>query len=294
MTILETNIVTPEAENERLYNYAYIAFQKIIPSRKGIKKAIKNKCILVDGEVGASGWKLRAGQRIDLLNLYTKVPKIYELPLKVLYEDEDVAVIHKPAGIVVSGNLYRTIYNALGCNLKRSTRLDALPYPTPCHRLDKSTSGCLVIAKTKSAQMRMGELFATQQITKEYTAIVHGKLPEESTINEHIDGQSAITKYSVLERITSNSGQDYSLLSLQPLTGRTHQLRIHLSSQGSPILGDKLYGEIGNTLLHKGLFLCARMINFEYGEISIKVKTDLPKKFERVWRLFGSVDIEEF
>lgn len=286
MIILETNIVTPDAENERLYDYAFIAFQKIIPSRKGIKKAIKNKCILVDGEVGASGWKLRAGQRLDLLSDHSKIPKVYELPLEVLYEDEQVAVIHKPAGIVVSGNFFRTVYNALGYNLNKSKQLDALPYPTPCHRLDKSTSGCLLIAKTKTAQINIGKQFVSKSIQKNYLAIVHGDLDEEGEITSDINNQIAQTKYSVPEKVISKSGEVYSVVKLSPLTGRTHQLRIHLSSIGHPILGDKLYGKEGNILLHKGLFLFAIAISFISNNDAIHVKTSTPLKFQRILKLF--------
>ncbi len=285
MAIIDSYIVTEEQSDQRLYDVAYTAFSRIIPSRKGIKKAIKRKCLLVDGAVGDSGWKLKSGQKIDLLADYSKVPKIYELEIPIIYEDEQVAVVNKPAGIIVSGNEYRTLYNALGYNLEKSTAIDALPYPTPCHRLDKATSGCVLVAKTKSAQIALGNQFAKKEIKKEYIAIVHGEVENEGTIDTPINGQEALTHFSVLEKAVSKSGEVFSFLSLQPQTGRTHQLRIHLSSLGHPILGDKLYGTEGNILLHKGLFLCAKRIHATVDDKLIKCVTSTPNKFTRIWRL---------
>lgn len=285
MNILDTYIVSSTQHQQRLYDIAFQAFQKIIPSKKGIKKAIKRGCLLVDGEPGGTGWKINSGQRIDLLADYSKIPKIYELDIPVLYEDEYVAVVNKPAGLIVSGNEYRTLYNALGYNIKKSSLPDALPYPTPCHRLDKATSGCLIIAKTKTAQIEIGHQLTKRAIKKEYVAIVHGEINKTGSINLDINSQAAITTYSLIEKIKTKSGESWSLLSMYPQTGRTHQLRIHFSSIGHPILGDKLYGTEGNILLHKGLFLCSKSITFKIADETKTIRLELPKKYSRVIRL---------
>ena len=269
----------------RLYDLAFHAFGKIIPYRKGVKKAIKRGSVLVDGVPGDSGWKIKSGQRLDLLADYSKIPKIYELDIPVLYEDDQVAVVNKPAGIVVSGNEYRTLYNALGFNLLRSTAKDALPYPTPCHRLDKATSGCLLIAKTKTAQIDIGNQLTHKEVQKEYLALIHGEVSESGNIKLLVNEQTAETSFERLEKIVTQRGEIWSLVKMSPHTGRTHQLRIHFSAIGHPILGDKLYGSEGNVLRHKGLFLCARSVTFHIGGQIKTATVDTPKKFSRVIRL---------
>jgi len=287
LTIIDSYIVSEEEAEERLYDLAYHAFKDIIPSRKGIKKAIKRKCLLVDGEVGESGWKLKAGQQIDLLADYSKIPTIYELKIPVLFEDQHIAVLNKPAGLIVSGNQHRTLFNTLGHNLTKSTLTDALPYPTPCHRLDKATSGCILIAKTKTAQIEIGKQFVNKEIQKEYITIVHGELPIEGFIDSNINGQQALTKYQTEKHIYSKHKRVYSLVKAYPKTGRTHQLRIHFASLGHPILGDKLYGDKGNVLLHKGLFLCARSISIMLNDKLVEVNCDIPRKFERMMNMMA-------
>ena len=239
----------------------------------------------MDGTPGDSGWKIKAGQRIALLADYSKIPKIYALDIPVLYEDEHVAVLNKPAGLVVSGNEYRTLYNALGHNISKSVLPDALPYPTPCHRLDKATSGCLIVAKTKRAQIEIGNQFVQKKIQKEYVAIVHGEIEKSGNIQTPINNQAAGSSYSLIEKVETASGEFWSLVHLYPHTGRTHQLRIHCSAIGHPILGDKLYGTEGNTLLHKGLFLCAREVRFDIAGQEKRIALDLPNKFSRIIRL---------
>lgn len=285
MNILDTFIVSSSHDQERLYDIAFLAFQKIIPSKKGIKKAIKRGCLLVDGAPGQSGWKINTGQRLDLLADFSKIPKIYELEIPVLYEDEHVVVVNKPAGLVVSGNEYRTLYNTLGHNINKSLQPDALPYPTPCHRLDKATSGCLIVAKTKTAQIDIGNQFAQKKIQKEYVAIVHGEIEKSGNIQLPINNQAAESSYSLIEKVETTSGEFWSLVHMYPHTGRTHQLRIHFSAIGHPILGDKLYGTQGNILLHKGLFLCAKEVRFNIAGQERRISLDLPKKYSRVIRL---------
>ncbi len=285
MNILDSYIVSSSQDQARLYDIAFVAFQKIIPSKKGIKKAIQRGCLLVDGAPGQSGWKIKTGQRIELLADFSKIPKIYELEIPVLYEDEHVAVINKPAGLVVSGNAYRTLYNTLGHNLSKSNLTDALPYPTPCHRLDKATSGCLIVAKTKTAQIEIGNQFVKKEIQKEYVAIVHGELEKSGNIQLPINDQAAESSYALIDKVETTSGEVWSLVNMHPHTGRTHQLRIHFAAIGHPILGDKLYGTEGNILLHKGMFLCAKAVQFHIAGQEKRISLDLPNKFSRIIRL---------
>lgn len=288
MTIIDSYSVPKEKAGRYLYDVAYEAFFKIIPSRKGIKKAIQRKSVLVDGEVGSTGWKLRAHQKIDLLENYTKIPKSYDLGIKVLFEDEQYAVLHKPHGLITSGNQYKNLYNTLGYNLQKSNAIDALPYPTPCHRLDAETAGCILIAKTKTAQIKINQLFSERKIYKTYTAIVHGEIPIKGSIHLPINGQTASTKFVRVKVIVSRRDQTYSVVNMYPITGRTHQLRIHFSMLGHPILGDKKYGNAGNILKHKGLFLCSTALDIEFGLLAKHISTSPSKKFQRFENLISA------
>ena len=287
MSILDSYLVPENKAGQYLYDIAYYAFIKIIPSRKGIKKAIKRNSVLVDGEPGSSGWKLRANQKIELLANYAKIPKSYDLEVKVLVENEQYAVVHKPHGLITSGNQYKNLFNTLGYNLQKSNAIDALPYPTPCHRLDAETAGCILIAKTKMAQIEFSRLFKERKICKTYTAIVHGRIPIKGQIHLDINMQIAKTNFVRTKILESKRGEVYSIVKMYPITGRTHQLRIHFSKLGHPILGDKLYGVKGNILKHKGLFLCSTTLDFVFGLVAEHISTKLSKKFQRFERLIN-------
>lgn len=252
-----------------------------IPSRKGVKKAIKNGELRLNGEVVEGGRWLKEGDVITLIDLNLKPPKEYQLKIEVVYEDEYFAIINKPAGINVSGNEYKTIQNTLNFNLKPSSQIDRLNWPLPVHRLDNQTSGLLIIAKTKTARVKFGQALEQKKIEKKYHAIVMGEIRGDGEINFPIEEKESISHYKVINKIPSLQSGFLSLLELSPKTGRTHQLRIHCKSIGTPILGDKLYGNIGEVLKHKGLFLAAVSLKFNHPitkeELSVLIPT--PKKF---------------
>ncbi|HSQ47869.1 MAG TPA: RluA family pseudouridine synthase, partial [Lutibacter sp.] len=181
---------------------------------------------------------MQFGQTIDLLETPQSQPKIFELPLEILFEDPHMAAIHKPAGFSVSGNAYKTIFNALPYNLEKSTEPDALPWPTPVHRLDNQTSGILLIAKTKTAQIALGNQFENHTIQKKYCAVVIGEVLKNGKINSPIEDKTAETDFEVVTVVKSLRFEDLSLLNVFPKTGRTHQIRIHLASIDHPIFGD--------------------------------------------------------
>ncbi len=280
MLVIEEHIVPDGISNIRLVDYVHRVLNNI-PSRSGLKKAIKRGEILVDGKRAEGGNWVEPGQKIVLIDLQNKQPKVFEMPLKVVFEDEFVAVINKPAGISVSGNKFKTIVNALPFNLKPSSSHDVLKTPKPVHRLDYSTSGLLLIAKTSGALVRLGKLFEQREIKKKYRAIAVGKIPERGTLDKNINGQQAITKYQLVSHSRSLHTDWLSLVDLYPITGRTHQLRIHLSEYGFPILGDKMYDDPKKVLKGKGLFLAAVELLFIHPihGTEIVCGIEMPQKF---------------
>lgn len=280
MPVIKTHIVPDEVEEVRLYDYVQQIFPTI-PSRKGVKKAISREEILVDGQKTSTGHWVKVGQKVELLESSANPPKEYILKLEIVFEDEFMAVINKPAGIPVSGNQFRTIQNALIGNISVSKEEDALRWPKPVHRLDGPTSGLLIIAKTAKALVKLGQQFEQKTIEKKYVAIVMGKSAKGGIINTDVDGLKSLSEYKTLQTINSLRSEYLSLVELSPKTGRTHQLRIHMASIGFPILGDKIYGEEGNVLEGKGLFLCALSINLKHPitEEFLAIKIDVPYKF---------------
>ena len=235
----------------------------------------------MNGKIAKTGTWVQEGFVLELLEKPQTQPKVFECSLEIIYEDEEMAVINKPAGLSVSGNTYKTIYNALPFNLKKSSSKDSLPWPTPVHRLDNQTSGLLIIAKTKTAQIEFGNKFSKHTIQKKYCAIVIGKVHTNKTINTPIEDKEAETSFEIIKVVNSLKYEQLSYLKVSPKTGRTHQIRIHLTSIGYPILGDKLYGNKETLHKGKGLFLCASEIKFSHPKTfkTIALKIKIPQKF---------------
>ena len=285
MFIITTHNVPKQSAKSRLSDYALAIFNKYIPSRKGIKKALKRGEIYVDGKRGNSGDWVEEGQKIELRDLEQNPPEPYHIDFEIVFEDPYFAIINKPAGISVSGNQYNTIQNALIGTIKKSDEADALKWARPVHRLDNQTSGLLVIAKTASAHMHLSKQFEEKTIQKKYHAIVMGEPELGGEITFSIDNKEAKTTYKTLKTIPSLQSGKLSWVELLPHTGRTHQLRIHCSKLQFPILGDKLYGPKGNILLHKGLFLAAIELSLHHPKSNekIEIKIDTPSKFNNTW-----------
>ena len=280
MHILKTHTVPEGISPMRISDYAFKIFGKD-SSRKGVKKAIKRGEIRINGQLVSTGVWVKPGYQIDWLDLELNPPKIYEMDLEVVYEDEFLAIINKPAGIIVSGNQFRTIENALMANLKKSNASDALKWPKPVHRLDGPTSGLLLIAKTVKTRIRLGQMFEEKSIEKTYQAIACGLIPESGIIEEMIEGKASVSHYECIEKVPSLKNEWLSLVSLSPKTGRTHQLRIHLANIGHPIMGDQLYGTPGQIFTGKGLFLAATGLAFQHpiSATLMDINIDMPPKF---------------
>lgn len=281
---IHSHIVPKSVSNIRLQDYASVIFKDFIPSKSGIKKAIKKGEFYINNEKAETGTWVETGQEINLFQSEVKNPKVYELKLPIIFEDEHIAIINKPAGITVSGNQFKTIFNALPFNLNKSKELDALSIPTPVHRLDNQTSGILIIAKTKTAQIELGKQFDHKTIQKKYYTIAVGKISNNKTICSPIENKPSETKIDIISTHNSLKYKYLSFLSVFPKTGRTHQIRIHLASIGHPILGDKLYGNSETLLKGKGLFLCAQEVTLKHPKTFDKLKfsIDIPQKFESI------------
>ncbi len=279
MNIIAEHRVGAVEAQIRFNDYAIGIFEQL-PSRKSVKKALKKGRLLLNGVQVEGGRYLKVGDLITLLEEEVLLPTL-EMDVAVHFEDEDLAIVYKPAGIPVSGHQKRTLEMALPYNLKPSSKVDALAQPRPTHRLDLPTQGLLLIAKTTSSRIALGEAFAQGQIQKRYQAIVMGCPPEAGLFDLPIDAKAAQTQYQRIETISSLQSGQLSLLELYPKTGRKHQLRIQLSKAGYPILGDKLYGPEGKTLLHKGLFLAACGLRFVHPctQELINIQLATPYKF---------------
>lgn len=278
MSSAELFLVTETAESKSLIDFVLINSQWI-HSKKGFKKALKKEKIKVNNKLGSERLEIKKGDQIEVLPPDLLVTKIFPLKLKVHFEDEFIAVVEKPAGIPTSGNYYKTLLNALPFNLQPSSLYHEKNF-YPVHRLDRSTSGLIIIAKSIAIASELHKVFETQKITKCYRAFVHGKLPTNGTIDLQIDQKECVTDYHTIENFESKRFGALSLCELFPKTGRTHQLRKHLSQIGHPILGDALYCQF-KTPRDKGLFLQAYGLNFRHPttQAAIEIIIEAPNKF---------------
>ncbi|MFY0604988.1 MAG: RluA family pseudouridine synthase [Flavobacteriaceae bacterium] len=284
MQILEKHIVPQQKKPIRLQEYAVGVF-KTVATKSAIKKAIRKELILVNEISTSTAHIVMSGDIITLLksteeNNY----KPLRLTLEVIYEDDFLAVINKPAGILVSGNKFKTIDNALLQNLQKSTQSDAVR-PRPVHRLDYPTTGLLLIGKTSTSILALNQLFEKKEIQKTYHAISIGHMEKEGIVSLDIDEKEAHSSFKVLKSVTSKRFVVLNLVKLRPNTGRRHQLRKHLSSIGNPILGDKDYAKEGLLLKGKGLYLHASELEFTHPNTNKKmiIKNKLPKKFTKIF-----------
>ncbi|MDB9755584.1 RluA family pseudouridine synthase [Winogradskyella sp.] len=268
----------------RLQEYGVGLFKSAF-TKSALKKALKKNYITVNEHIATSATYIQGGECIKLeIPKDSVVTKSLIFRLTILFEDDYLAIIHKPAGILVSGNSFKTIANALGQNLKRSTRIDATK-PQPVHRLDYATTGILMVGKTSSSIRDLNQLFRAKAIKKTYFAVTIGKMETEGDLNADIDTKTSQTTYKVLATVTSKRFGCLNLVQLQPKTGRRHQLRKHLSGIGNPILGDKTYGKKDLILNGQGLYLHAHALHFKHPFTNnvLTIKDPLPKRFLKLF-----------
>ena len=276
LNIIEKHIVL-STTRIRLSDYAVAKFESL-PSRKSVKKAIKRGLLLVDGQVSDTGHWVQEGEVLAVIVDKTIRP-IYERSIEVLFEDDHMAAVQKPADLPVSGNVFRTLQNALSFNLIPSTQKDALTVPRPVHRLDRLTGGVILIAKTFSSAAHLGSQFENRTVEKTYLAWVAGLIESERICDNPIEEKEAMTTITPLKTINHRHYSELTLAEAKPKTGRRNQIRIHLSEAGNPILGDLKFNGLNSG---KGLFLFAAKISFVHPESNqlLEIEAKVPKKFQ--------------
>ena len=257
---IQTMIVPADLGGKRLD----LALQQMLPehSRSRLQAWIKDDLVKLDGENASAKTKVWGGETVEVSpppNLQENAFKPEDIPLDIIYQDDALLVVNKPAGLVVhpaAGNWGGTLLNAL---LFHFPTLTDIPRAGIVHRLDKNTSGLLVVAKTLEAQTSLVRQLQARTVKREYRAIVWGQVWRNGKIEEPIgrhphartkmavtrNGKPAITHYEVLERFGTNT---YLRCNLE--TGRTHQIRVHMKHVEAPMVGDPIYG-IGNIIPHR-------------------------------------------
>lgn len=280
----EIHIVPNIPDPIRLQEYG-IAIFNTVGTKSALKKAIKKKLVTVNGAIATSATLIHGGECISLSMPKEVSPKKkLVLQLQVIFEDDYFAAIHKPAGILVSGNSFKTIANALAQNIQPSKLAD-VTIPQPIHRLDFATTGILLVGKTSSSIRLLNKMFENKKIEKTYYTVTIGAMEDQGEITFEIDGKKSQSNYELVASVSSKRFGKLNLVKLIPQTGRRHQLRKHLSRINNPILGDKEYG-IENLILNgKGLYLHAYSLDFihPFTNKRIYLKDEIPQRFKKIF-----------
>ena len=297
----ETLVIAPEQAGERLDKLLAEALEGL--TRSGVQKLMEEGSVLCGGKPVAKNAKAKAGETVivqipDPVSL-AAVPQ--DIPIEIVYEDEDLLVVNKPKGMVVHpapGNPDGTLVNALLYHCEgRLSSINGVVRPGIVHRIDKDTSGLLIVAKNDFAHNALAEQISAHSFKREYRAVVVGKMPQErGTIDaplgrspndrkkQAVNGlnpRHAVTNYEVL---THYKGFDYCKFTLE--TGRTHQIRVHCASLGHPVAGDTVYGGAKNTHGLQGQCLHAAVIGFVHPRTKeyLEFSAPLPEWFEAFLR----------
>ena len=274
-------------------------------SRTRLQEWIRRSRVLVDGNSTKASYSLRGGETVEV-DPVAPAPLRAEpeaIPLEILHEDRDVVAVNKPAGMVVhagAGCHSGTLVNALLHRFGPLSGVGGEMRPGIVHRLDRYTSGVILVARNDAAHRNLAEQFARRQVEKVYIALVHGRVETEGgTVEKPIArdpvrrirmsarlgrGRTALTEYRVLER-----RRGFTLLQVRILTGRTHQIRVHMAGLGHPVAGDRLYGAPaqakGEPLLGR-LFLHAQRVRFRSPSTGepVVVEAPLPGELEAWWK----------
>ena len=291
-------IVKAEEKGKRLD--AYVASKNEDITRTAAQRLIEEENILVNGKKQKVAYKVAEGDIITIEQVEAKEIelKAQEIPIEIIYEDNDIIVVNKPKGMVVhpaNGNPDGTLVNAIMAICKDSlSGIGGEIRPGIVHRLDKDTSGLLIVAKNDKAHVNISEQIKNHEVKKTYIALVRGIVKEnEATINMPIgrsqsdrkkmavskSGKNAVTHIKVLKRY-----EKYTLLEVNIETGRTHQIRVHLSHIGYPVVGDYIYSNGKNDFGVEGQALHAKCLEFKHPTTNkeMKLEAPLPEYLEQI------------
>ena len=291
------NIIA-DLENMRLD--AYISSKEENMSRTNIQRLIEEGNVLVNEKKEKPSYKIQLNDNIEINMPAPKEVDIkpQDISIDIVYEDDDIVVVNKPKGLVVhpaNGNPDGTLVNAIMAKCKSSlSGIGGELRPGIVHRLDKDTSGLLIIAKNDKAHINMSEQIKNRNVKKIYIALVKGIVKEnEATINMPIgrstkdrkkmavrkDGKEAVTHFRVIKRYDK-----YTLLELKIDTGRTHQIRVHMAEIGHPVVGDMVYSNGKNEFGVEGQMLHAKSLDFKHPITGkeMHVEAELPEYFKQV------------
>lgn len=291
-----------ESDNIRIDRYLV---EKLNINRSQIKKYIDFGNILINNSVVKAGYMTKIGDIIDVSYEDEILLLPEEIDFKIIYEDEHIAVISKPQNLVVhpgSGNYNHTLVNGLLFKFKNLSNCGDKLRPGIVHRLDKDTSGLMIIAKTNLAYLKLVKDFKESKIRKTYIAVVEGKTDEFGIINEPIgrdpknrkkmaviyeNSKNAITEYKKIREFNN-----FSLISINILTGRTHQIRVHLSYIKHPVLGDLTYGNKNKYKIDKQMLHAYRLkFNHPITGEELSFEDDIPNRFVKflsrkdIWKI---------
>lgn len=292
-------IIEVNAENEGERIDKFLSVLVVGSSRTSIQKSIENGYVFVNGKNVNKKYKVQTGDEVKICEQELKVldAEPENIPLDIVFEDEHLLVVNKPRGMVVHpapGNYSGTLVNALLYHCKDSlSGINGVLRPGIVHRIDKDTSGLLIVAKTDKAHLGLAEQIKEHSFTREYNAVICGHLKEQSgTVNAPIgrstkdrkkmcvtaqNSKNAVTHYTVIKEY-----EKYSHISLKLETGRTHQIRVHMAHLGHAVAGDAVYGNdkfsayLGGQCLHAIKIGFVHPITNEYLEFT----TDLPQYFK--------------
>lgn len=284
-------IITEEMEDERIDKCLNVLMEDL--SRSYIQKLMTEGGITVNGKTVKSSYRVSVDDEIRLLLPPSVTPDILpeNIPLSILYEDEDVIVVNKPKGMVVHpapGHLSGTLVNALMYHCgEELSGINGVLRPGIVHRIDRDTTGSIIACKNDRAHSEIARQLKEHTIVRRYQAIVHGRLrEEEGTIHTLIGrhrtdrkkmavvsdgGKEAITHFKVLERFEA-----YTFIECVLETGRTHQIRVHMAHMGHPLLGDEVYGPKNCPFHLQGQTLHAKILGFQHPATGEYVETDAP------------------
>jgi len=260
-------------------------------TRTQAQKLIADGCVTVNGKGARASLKLVSGDKVDVTVPPASPSQLMpeNIPLKIIYEDEDLLVLDKPPGLTVHpapGYTAHTLVNALLSHVPHLARMGDSLRPGIVHRLDRDTSGLMLVAKNQAAQMHLIEQFRTRTVVKAYLVLVKGRLtPEQGTIDAAIGRDSRDRKRMAVVREgrparTQYQGVRYldghTLLEVTPETGRTHQIRVHLAAIGHPVVGDAVYGVKSPYLSRQFLHACRLGFKLPSSEEYVEFESALP------------------